>query len=162
MKAKRLLLATALLALAPLAQAQQSEIYLLQVSNKQMVLADPTQIEDHGSYKEGTYVAILPETTNGIDVIKAQIQHDCSRDHANKIVVFQGYELSSPNQVRQSGQADTEWVNSHPNSLAGTGWAFACKRNTTEATPYPRGFRGLQETANEYRGFLRKQAEEGN
>lgn len=162
MKATRLLLAAALVALAPLAHAQQSEIYLIQVSNKQMILSDPTQIKDHGSYKEGTYVAILPETTKGIDVLKAQIQHDCARNFANKITIFQGFSLDNTSQPAQAGQADTDWVNSDPNSFAGAAWSFACKPGSTESSPYPRGFRGLQETADEYRGFLRKQAEQGN
>lgn len=162
MKLTPLLLSAALMAAAPLAHAQQGDIYLLQVSNKQMILADPAQIEDHGSYKEGTYVAILPQTTEGVDVLKAQIKHDCSRPYANKITMFQAYHLDDTTKVVGSGDGDKDWVKSDPNSLAGTGWSFACNAKGVEASPYPKGFRGLQTTADEYRGFLRKQAEQGN
>ncbi len=161
MKAMRWLLAAALVASASAAQAQDSDIYLLSVTANQMVLADPTQIKDHGSYREGTYVAILPQTSKqGIDFLKAQIQHDCSRPRANKIVIFQGFSLDDSSEPVAIGSPDTEWVTSDDGSFAGTAWTYACKK-TSDGGPYPNGFRGIEQTASEYRGFLRKRAQGG-
>jgi len=159
MKLTRWLLTAALVACAPLAQAQSNDVYLLQVSPSALTLADPSQIEDMGDYKQGTYISILSETNaSGVDFLQLRIQHDCSRRFANKIVRLVGYNLEDESdRPRAQGSGDTDWVISDANSTAGSAWSLACEPASSKATPYPKGYRGLEATTREFRGFIKQQ-----